>query len=225
MGANRRRRTLSPTPTEDPLPTPRRTKLLLLAALAGVALTAGCATRPNRPTVADESARLANATRAWAAGDALKNEGKFAPAADAYRQALSQREDLGAVWNNLGICLMSLDKHREAGGAFQRAAELLPSDPRPFENLGTLYLSRDYPEKAYEFFAKSLARDPNHLPALRGAVQSAKLTNHTEDEDLDRLNRAILIETDPDWLRIMQQERLVLKRVIDDRRSRASLAP
>lgn len=204
------------------MPTHRRTISILLA---GAALLAGCAGGPRRAEDTGESARLAQATRAWAAGDALKNEGKFAPAADAYRQALSQREDLGAVWNNLGICLLSLGQHREAGGAFQRAAELLPSDPRPFENLGTLYLSRDYPEKAYEFFAKSLTRDPNHLPALRGAVQAAKLTSHAEDEDLERLNRAILIETDPDWLRIMQQERLVLKRVLEDRRGRASLAP
>ncbi len=195
-------------------------RVLILATLAtSSAITAsisGCASRG--PVVAgDDGQRLENATRLWAQGDALKGEKKFADAATQYRLALEQRDDLGAVWNNLGVCQMESASLQDALASFHRAGELLPADPRPMENIGQVYLRSYSADKASEYFLRALERDPNHLPALRGYAKSIRALARSDERSAEHLRRALLLEKDLAWVRTFELERLRVEQDLSER--------
>ncbi len=176
----------------------------------------GCAGR-GPAAAGDDGQRLSNATRLWAQGDSLKSEGKFADAAAQYRLALEQRDDLGAVWNNLGVCQMESASLQDALASFHRAGELLPADPRPMENIGQVYLRSYSADKASEYFLRALERDPNHLPALRGYAKSVRALSRSDERSAEHLRRALLLEKDPAWIRTFELERLRVEQDLAER--------
>lgn len=198
---------------------------ILAGALVGAGLTlTGCsATRkPNFDLPADDPRTLERAQAATARGDAAQRAGKLDAAIEHYREALTLRADLGQTWNNFGTALQAQQKRAEAAQAFRRAADLLPSDPRPLENLGLLYLETDFYEDALRHYGESLDRRPDWLPSLRGAIKSAKLLNKSDAATQERLRRALMVETDPTWREIFRAERL---RVDQDMAERARVQP
>ncbi|MDA0337910.1 MAG: tetratricopeptide repeat protein, partial [bacterium] len=60
----------------------------------------------------------------------------FAQAASVYEAALALDGNNGAVWNNLGEVHMQRHDYVSAEGAFRRAAQLLPDNHEPGNNLG-----------------------------------------------------------------------------------------
>lgn len=188
--------------------------------LALVLLAASCAQHPRGMQPPQPERDLAKATQLLAQADALRNDGKHPAAIEKYKQALLLRDDLPSAWNNVGVCLMAQNNYFEAQQAFIRAAELSPHDPRPYENVGLLYQNRFQDELALEYFQKSIDRAPNYLPAIRGAVKSASRLGRSDERLRDVVRRGLLLEKDPDWLRIMEHQRIRVEQDLAQERAR-----
>ena len=158
----------------------------------------------------NREANRAKCVQLAAEGDRLLAAGKAAPAAEKYKDAIRASEDYGPAWNNLGKALMRDQNFYDAQQAFVRAAELLPRDPRPSENLGVLYVNRDLPGEALKHFEESLARDPNYLPSIRGLVRASQFSERNDQASheliRDHIRRALLLETDPKWREFFQRQ-------------------
>ena len=176
-------------------------RLLACAFLTTLTL-AGCNSTPKNQIEIDNAAR----NEQMAQGAALAREanvnqknGHYALATKQYKEAVTLNPELPAAWNNLGILLMDQKDFMNSATAFRKAADLLPSDPRPYENLGLCYRSAKHPKESLEFYGKSLERDENWLPSLRGAILSSMEGQMVDEVLLERINRALLIETDAAW--------------------------
>jgi Tfp pilus assembly protein PilF len=189
------------------------TVAMTVAVAGGAAWQGGCSS--NRTNLkGDVQADLRRALEHAKRGESLRKAEKYAEAAEAYKQALAAKSDLGAVWVNYGVCLMEVGDFMPARDAFLKAADLLPSDPTPFENLGTLYHLRGYDDKALEYYKLSLEKDANWLQSLRGSVMAAKNLRIADEGCKDRLDRAIMLEKDAKFLSMMQTERFRIEAAI-----------
>jgi Tfp pilus assembly protein PilF len=189
---------------------------LIVAAAGGVVWQGGCgSSRTNLK--GDVQADLRRALEHAKRGESLRKAEKYAEAAEAYKQALAAKSDLGAVWVNYGVCLMEVGDFMPARDAFLKAADLLPADPTPFENLGTLYHLRGYDDKALEYYKLSLEKDANWLQSLRGSVLAAKNLRIADEGCKDRLDRAIMLEKDAQFLAMMQTERFRIEAALKAR--------
>lgn len=182
-----------------------------LLAITSLLPLAACNKPAKMNAASSSSESLRRAVSLAIEGDALRKANKLALAAEKYKQSIAAKGDLGAVWVNYGWCLAGLGDYMPARDAYVRAAELLPSDPTPYENLGTLYESRGYDAKALEYYQLSLAKAPQWLPSLRGAIVTAKNLRLATEQGKQYIDDAVMIETDPDFLRIMQNERFRLE--------------
>lgn len=195
-----------------------------MAVLSGVVPMVGCATKKKVAfdLPSEDPRTLERALQLTAEGDAAQRNGKFEDAIAKYREALSARDDVGQTWNNFGLALYAQQKRAEAAQAFRRAADLMPSDPRPLENLALLYMENDFYDEALKNYIESLGRDANYLPSLRGAIKCAKLMNRSDTAGLERVKRALMQETDATWREIFRIERI---RVEQDLAERAKVMP
>lgn len=183
--------------------TTTRTILVLIP----VALLAACATRTaTRPSQPERNAR--NAVELADRAEKAQRKGQWAESVTLNREALAANPALGAAWINLGVGLMQIHENLEAANALQRAAELMPSDPKPFENLALLHMNMGWHEDALRLYDLSLERSPYWLPSLRGSVLAAKNLNRSTDEGLDRIKRALLVEKDAKWRRLLETEQV-----------------
>ena len=180
---------------------------LVAGSLMAAAPLAGCQRNRDFNLNPASSASLQEALKLATEGEALRKDAKFAKAAEKYKQSIAIKPDIGAVWVNYGACLSELGDYMPARDAYIRAAELLPSDPRPYENLGLLYHDRGYDVKALEYYELSLAKDPHWLSSLRGAIISAKNLRVASEKGQQFINDGIMLEKDPQFLRVMQNER------------------
>jgi tetratricopeptide (TPR) repeat protein len=166
------------------------------------------ASTPGTPGALDEAMALVDqAQQARTAGNLDK-------AIELNQRATQVRDDLGIAWNNLGVCLMEKELNLGAIEALKRASDLLPSDPRPLENIGLLYHNLGWSKDALEYYALALERDPNWLPALRGAVLSQKAELLSNTAGLERAKRGQFIETDPRWKEIFRSEAMRIEQDI-----------
>jgi tetratricopeptide (TPR) repeat protein len=195
-----------------------RTLTWLLIAGGALAFLPGCATHKPSPSVNNQTLDEAM-TLARSAEDADR-AGNYDRAVELNKKALALHPDLGGVWNNLGLSLM----HRglpndfvDAAQAFKQAADNLPTDDRPYQNLGVLYHERGFSDEALRYFALALDRNPNSLDSIRGAVGSAKRLGKSDEAGLARLNRGLMLETDPQWRQIMEFEKLRVQNDLAER--------
>ena len=128
-----------------------------------------------------------------------QRNGNAALATRQYRDAVTLNPELPAAWNNLGILLMNQQDYLNSATSFRRAADLLPTDPRPFENLGLCYRSAGHARESLEYYTRSLERDENWLPSLRGGILSAMELQEVDEVLLERIDRALLLEKDAAW--------------------------
>lgn len=176
-----------------------------LAGMAGsFAMLSGCKTThmtPEELSAEERDRRLRESFRLFAAGQRAQKAGNFEEAREYYTQAVEYNSDLSAGWNNLGIVLMERDKpdYLNAAAALRKSAELTPTDPRPYENLGLLYRRAGWYPESVRYYGMSLERDKNHLPSLRGYALGAIETSAIDETLLGHIKQALLIETDPAW--------------------------
>lgn len=201
------------------------THLVQSIARASVALVAcvalcSCAHRTPRPASTqdaeqiDYEQRLAEAMRSLDRGRDFQERNDLDRAEAEFRHSIELLPDMGAAWNNLGLVYMARDRTLEADSAFRSAADAMPTDPRPLVNLGILLHNKGHATQARTAFLGALRRDPNHVEALRGAYV-ADLALRTTDEDmLDRVSRALLVERDPVWAEKYRFEKLRLEQAL-----------
>ncbi len=79
-------------------------------------------------------------------------------------------------------------------------------------------------EDALRYYQLSLERDPNWLPALRGAAVSAKALLRSSEGGLEIVKRGLLIEQDSQWRRVFESERLRITGELTER-TRALRSP
>lgn len=191
----------------------RRTTALLAGLLLAAALT-GCDSPAKRDiplsasVSADERERL---TKAHNEAKKASREKDPAKAQILYERALAQYSEYAPAWNNLGVTLMEQERYLEAAEAFERATDLAPNDPRPLYNHGLLWFRRAYLSEALPFFLKANNQDPNYLPALRAAIQTEIRLREVSIETLGRIKRALLLETNPDWQRFFELQRIKIE--------------
>lgn len=128
-----------------------------------------------------------------------------AKAIETYRKAIGEYRDLPVAWNNLGALLMKRGDNLAAAEAFQTAAELSPSDPRPVHNLGALWANLNYSDDAYRWFDQALTRDPNYLPSLRRIALIEETRLRPSTTTFERMRKALLLERDPWWIDRMKR--------------------
>ncbi|MDX2146964.1 MAG: tetratricopeptide repeat protein [Planctomycetota bacterium] len=175
----------------------RRLARVLLAAALVAMFAGGCVQRRQSigPTNAERTRAMQLASDAVAA--AKKDD--HTRAIELNRQALEADPELAAAWHNLGTSLLSQQKYGDAQLAFERAAELSPTDPRPYANLGVLYREAGWYKDALRYFDQALEREPTHLESLRGAVRTALELGQFDQKTLDRARQGMKLETDQAW--------------------------
>jgi tetratricopeptide (TPR) repeat protein len=196
----------------------KRPLCLLVPALV-LATLAGCAShKTDYPKLSDQS--LAQAMEAAQDAQEADSKGKFDEAVKLGHRAVALRPDIGSLWNNLGLYLMHRGQPNDfvdAAQAFKKAADMLPTDDRPYQNLGVLYHDRGFSEDALSYFNHALERNPNSLESLRGAIAATKLLNKSDEAGLTRISRALLLETDPTWRQVMEFERMRIEQELVER--------
>lgn len=203
-------------------------RLSLCCALGAIGLLASCesADRPVRPLPpgisASERERI---TRAHQEAKRASRSADPAKAEQHYRSAVAYYAEYAPAWNNLGVALMDQERFLEAAEAFQRAADLAPTDPRPLYNHGLLFSRRAYPREAMPFFLHALERDRHYLPALRAAIQTEVRLREVSPDTLSRIQSALLLETDPAWQRFFEFQRIRIEADLANRRKRRATDP
>lgn len=183
----------------------------------GAACLSGCGATPVAQPTGDREVDSRQALVFAKKAEEAQREGDDKQAVEYAKQALILRNDLGGVWNNLGVSLMRMEEWIAAVDALRRAADLLPGDPRPYENLGYLYRTRGFGEDAVRNYALSLDRDPYWLPSIRGAVASAKDLLRSDEDALERVKRGLLVDSDPKWRKVYESERVRIKQDLDEK--------
>lgn len=175
---------------------------------------AGCAARPETtetPGLAEFNERARIAERLAGQAQVAMDQGNTERAIELYRESIEYSAEFADVWNNLGLLLLGEGDLQKAMSAFSMAAELDPTDPRAFYNMGITNLRAQWAEDAIEDFRKALEITPSYLPALRGAIQAADLLGRAEYEDLDRVKRALMTETDERWRAYFERQRYLIE--------------
>ncbi len=163
------------------------------------------------PSEAEAANRLAlQAQRAQASGDIDR-------AISLYREAVAKYAGLPPAWNNLGLLLMEKKDYEGALEAFERAAALSPSDPRPLHNAGVACSRAGWDRKALDYYLAALERDPRDLTALRGAAGSTRKLGLADEASLERLRTAIQVDDNPDWRRVYEREQSRIEAALGDR--------
>ena len=193
----------------------RAAVLLAAVTLMGFGL-ASCASKSNtfelpdsaRPGAQGEQIRKAHelASRAEQAGKAKK----YSEAIALYEEAISNYRNFPSAWLNLGVMHMKSGNSLQAVEAFNAAADIDPTDPRPVFNIGAIYEDKYYYKEAISFYNQALERDPNLLPALRRSIYLEMQTNSFTPATKERVLRASMLETDPQYRSIFAQAKLRL---------------
>ncbi len=204
-------------------------------ALALLVLSAGCTQTAREPRVdqneqrrllqeqeqarREAAQRRAEAETKYRRGLGLADRGRTQEAIEEIRGALALYGRIEGGYNNLGLLLMDVGEYGAAAEAFTIESQLDPTDPRPLHNLGVVYMHRGWPRDARNYFEQSMQRDRTYQPALRGIVAAADLLRDADEETLAVIRRAMLHETDEQWLVYIQRQRYRVEQQMQASRS------
>lgn len=95
-------------------------------------------------------------------GVTLTKSGKYAEAAEAYKQALVLKPDMAEAQHEIGYAYLKLSKYEESVAASRQAAVLRPKNAETYRNLGLAYQGlKRWPEAA-SAFRKAIEIKPDH---------------------------------------------------------------
>jgi hypothetical protein len=63
-------------------------------------------------------------------------------------------------------------------------------------------------DEAARYYSQALERNDRYLPALRKAVEVDQLRDRYDDTTLQRIRRALYLETDPQWKEFLLRQKL-----------------
>jgi Tfp pilus assembly protein PilF len=183
--------------------------VLTLGVLSAAMILPACSSTSSRsksgasgeidPALAYARRQRAEAKEHYARATELAADGKDEEALAEYRRALELDDKLYAAWNNMGQLLMKQKNYADAVAAFQIAANIEPTDPRPNYNIGLAYQRVGWATDAYKSYQQSLSRDPNYIPAMRGLARSAEMLGTGDRALLEIIKQAQLREQDEQW--------------------------
>jgi len=110
---------------------------------------------------------LADAQRA---GGLIDSE-KYEQAESLLRDLVARAPENRYAWDRLALCLMRMNRHREAIPALERVLAGAPGNADSWYHLGACRLVVGEEEKALAAFTRALELDPNHVEALGGLVR------------------------------------------------------
>ncbi|MGA3065621.1 MAG: tetratricopeptide repeat protein [Tepidisphaeraceae bacterium] len=106
-----------------------------------------------------------NAQARFGLANCLLVRGKFADAAEIYRQLAIELPDLSEIQRNLGSALSELSKHKEAAAVFRRGVALSPGDVDLLFRLADAYRFQNQFDLAIETYSRVLQLDPRRAVA------------------------------------------------------------
>ncbi|MGP1345322.1 MAG: tetratricopeptide repeat protein [Phycisphaerales bacterium] len=186
----------------------------LVAGLASgvmvLGLGSGCATDAPRPARLSSEPLEARKERAAELADRAARLEEKDPdrALELYRDSIAAYPEFPAVWHNLGEFLVSQGELLPAAEALQTASRLQPTEPRSPYLLGKIYFDLRYYDEAKTHFQRAIQRDSNYLPAIRGLIAVVATERSGDASSLRLIERALLLERDPDWQTFFQNQRL-----------------
>ena len=146
----------------------------------------------------------------------LHEDGEFDRALVKYRESIEKDNTIFAAWNNMGQLLMQQKNYADAVAAYKIASDLQLSDPRPDYNIGLAYQTIGWADESYEHFQRSLDRDPNYLPSLRGIVRSAEMLGIGDQHVLGHIRNGQLRETNDQWREYFDRQRFRVEKLIEE---------
>lgn len=190
---------------------------VLLASLGA----AGCSSSNSRDRSAQQDLSQVGTQRSRAKAielfrqaSQLHEEEEYDKALIKYRESIEQDNTLFAAWNNMGQLMMQQKNYADAVAAYKIASDLQINDPRPDYNIGLAYQTIGWGKESYTHFQRSLDRDANYLPALRGAVRSAEMLGVGDQRVLDFIQNGQLRETDDQWREYFDRQRFRVEKLI-----------
>ncbi len=209
------------------LSTPRhgliRSALLLASATM---LIGGCGSTPKTwsetakpagdPVDAYKQRSRAEALDLFRQASVLHQEGEFDKALKKYHESIEKDNTIFAAWNNMGQLLMEQKNYADAVAAYKIASDLQLNDPRPDYNIGLAYQKIGWGEESFTHFERSLERDPNYLPSLRGIVRTAEMIGVGDQTVLQHIRNGQLRENDAQWREYFDRQRFRVEKVIDE---------
>ncbi|MEQ8229989.1 MAG: tetratricopeptide repeat protein [Rhodospirillales bacterium] len=105
----------------------------------------------------------------------LRAQGHEREALDLLHQVSTTQPSL-AVCNEEGLCLMELNRPKEAEAAFTRAAEFDETAYEPWHNMGNAALDQHRPDDAIAAFDRAIQRAPDHAPSHVHRAQALLLS-------------------------------------------------
>jgi tetratricopeptide (TPR) repeat protein len=115
---------------------------------------------------------------------------------------LKENQNLPEIYNFYGLALQNLKKNKQAINYFNQSISLQSKDCSVFNNLGNSYKFLFLNKYAYKNFEKSLAINPNYLPALINfAVLKKEINDH--DGAIRLYKTALDIKPNPNEIKIL----------------------
>ena len=142
--------------------------------------------------------------------------GDFDNALIKYRESIQKDNTIFAAWNNMGQLLMREKNYADAVSAYKIASDLQLNDPRPDYNIGLAYQIIGWGKESFTHFDRSLDRDPNYLPSLRGIVRSAEMLGTGDQRILDFIRSGQLRETEDQWREYFDRQRFRVEKLIEE---------
>lgn len=159
-------------------------------------LLGALALEANQPQLAAELIQKAISLRPyvpefyWNFGRALAGLGRWADAVNAYRQALSQKQDSAELCNDLGNALLISGRWAEAVGAYERAIAIAPQYADAWNNLGAALTELQQHSASIPALRKAIELRPEY-PEAWNNLGNALQANGELEESLDAYRRAI----------------------------------
>lgn len=109
-----------------------------------------------------------------AAADALRDQRRWAEAAEAYREILRRRPGRAGVWVQLGHCLARLNRPQEALDAYYSADRLRPDHADTLFHIASMLRQFGDAASAQQLFARVLELKPERQDLINGAMVGSR---------------------------------------------------
>ncbi len=208
-------------------PNPTAIMQLSVCSLACVLTLPACSSSGSRstssrvneidPAIAYSQRQRVEALKHYDRANELSADGKTEEALEEYRKSLELDDQLYAAWNNMGQLLMNEGNYADAVTAFQIAAGIESTDPRPVYNTGLAYQRVGWAADAYASYERALTRDANYIPAMRGLTRSAEMMGKADQKLLEVIKQAQLRESDEQWRDYFRAQYARVETLLDNR--------